>query len=82
MDNRIDLLLADVKDIKQDVKALLQSSSVHNQILSQHEQRSTQLEERFQPIEAIYIFGAKSIVLIGVLAAVAGIIRVILGIMN
>ncbi len=67
---------SDIKELKQDVKELLKSSAIHNQILSEHEKRSRHLEERFQPIEQIYIFAAKSTVVISIIAGIAGIIKV------
>lgn len=72
MDDKLHLLIADVKDIKSDVKELLKQSAVHNQILSEHERRSTQLEERFTPVEHTYVFGAKAAVVLGLIATLLG----------
>lgn len=76
MATKTDFLAQDVKEIKSDVKVLLQQSAVHTQVLSEHEKRSRHLEERFQPIEAIYIFGAKTTILLTVLATIGTIVRV------
>lgn len=78
MDSKFDILHQDVQDIKADVKELLKSSAVHNQILSEHQRRSTQLEERFKPIEGAYVFASKAAILVGLLATVAGLVRTIL----
>jgi len=82
MATKTDFLALDVKEIKGDVKTLLQQSAVHTQVLSEHEKRSRQLEERFQPIEAIYIFGAKAAILLTVLATIGTLIQVGLGLLK
>lgn len=82
MDNRVDLLHSDIKEVKQDVKELMKLSAVHNEILRTHEQRSTQLEERFQPIEQIYVFAAKSAVAISIITAILGLYKLLSSILH
>lgn len=41
----------DIKEIKTDVKELLQRSAVHNELLREHERRSIQLERRQDAID-------------------------------
>lgn len=69
-----------VKEIRQDVKELLQRSAVHNELLREHERRSLalqsgqeRLDERMKPVEqhvgvvsaVLKIAGSAAIIFIG-----------------
>jgi hypothetical protein len=82
MDDRFDMLHADVKEIKSFVIELVKQGAIHNQTLIEHERRSTNLEERFKPLETDHSFIiklAKGIILLG---AVFTALKVILQIKN
>lgn len=77
-----------VKEIRQDVKELLQRSAVHNELLREHERRSialqsglelqkTEVDARLKPIE-IHVSNVENVVK-GVLKVVGGAAIVLIG---
>jgi len=82
MDNRLDLLHEDVKEIKSHVIELVKQGAVQQSVLIEHERRSTNLEERFKPIESVYIFGAKSAAMVILVGAVIGSVKAIMSLIG
>lgn len=47
----MDILLAEVREVKADVKDLVKQGAIHNTLLREHERRSLALEARIIPLE-------------------------------
>lgn len=59
MDNKLNEISSDVKEIKSVVNRLSEQAAVHNHILNEHHKRSTNLEQSVKPLQLDYAFRTK-----------------------